>query len=188
MSVTHTTAHGNAGSLTHWARPGIKPTTSWFLNGFISAVPQQELLEFAFFEFLLLFLLLLYSQQVEVPGPGLEPSIQQWPEPLQWQCQILNPLSKARDQTHNFMVPSRICLHCATMGTPVNHVIHFAIMLFFSFRFPVPYLKLNMLLNILNLIQISFSLNFKCASTCTYTCVSLAIHGNLLSFPVGAYV
>ena len=25
-----------------------------------------------------------------------------------WQCRILNPLSKARDQTHNLMVPSRI--------------------------------------------------------------------------------
>ena len=26
-----------------------------------------------------------------------------------WQCRIVNPLSKARDQTCNFMVPSRIC-------------------------------------------------------------------------------
>ena len=26
-----------------------------------------------------------------------------------WQCQILNPLSKARDQTCNLMVPSHIC-------------------------------------------------------------------------------
>ena len=29
-----TTAHGNVISLTHWARPGIKPATSWFLVGF----------------------------------------------------------------------------------------------------------------------------------------------------------
>ena len=36
-----------------------------------------------------------------------------------WQCQILNPLSKARDQTRNLMVPGRICFCCATMGTPV---------------------------------------------------------------------
>ena len=36
------TAHGNAGSLTHWARPEIQPSTSWFLVGFISAEPQQE--------------------------------------------------------------------------------------------------------------------------------------------------
>ena len=31
-----TTAHGNAGSLTHWARPGIEPTSSWILVRFIS--------------------------------------------------------------------------------------------------------------------------------------------------------
>ena len=36
MSVTYTTAHGNASSLTHWARPGIEPTTSWLLVGFIN--------------------------------------------------------------------------------------------------------------------------------------------------------
>ena len=30
------TAHGNAGSLTHWARPGIEPATSWFLAGFVN--------------------------------------------------------------------------------------------------------------------------------------------------------
>ena len=37
------TAHGNAGSLTHWARPGIEPATSWFLVRFVSAVPHQEM-------------------------------------------------------------------------------------------------------------------------------------------------
>ena len=44
MSMTYTTAHGNTGSLTHWARPGIEPTSSWILVMFISAAPQQELL------------------------------------------------------------------------------------------------------------------------------------------------
>ena len=34
------------------------------------------------------------------------------------QCQILNPLSEARDQTHNLMVPSWICFCCATMEMP----------------------------------------------------------------------
>ena len=33
-SATYTTAHGNTGSLTHWARPGIQPATSWFLIRF----------------------------------------------------------------------------------------------------------------------------------------------------------
>ena len=35
-SATFTTAHSNAGSLTHWPRPGIEPATSWFLVGFIN--------------------------------------------------------------------------------------------------------------------------------------------------------
>lgn len=39
------------------------------------------------------------------------------PTPSSWQHQILNPLNKARDQTHNLMVPSQICFHCTIMGT-----------------------------------------------------------------------
>ena len=34
-----------------------------------------------------------------------------------WQCQILNPPSKARDQTQNLMVPIWICFHCTVTGT-----------------------------------------------------------------------
>ena len=32
----YTTAHGNAGSLTHRVRPGIEPTSLWILVGFVS--------------------------------------------------------------------------------------------------------------------------------------------------------
>ena len=39
-------SHSNAGSLTH--RPGIKPATSWFLVGFVSAEPRWECLFFLF--------------------------------------------------------------------------------------------------------------------------------------------
>ena len=42
--VTYTRAHSNFGSLTHWARPGIEPASSWMLVRFISAEPQRELL------------------------------------------------------------------------------------------------------------------------------------------------
>ena len=42
-SVTYTTAHGNAGSLTHWIRPGMEPATSWFLVRSVFAAPQWEL-------------------------------------------------------------------------------------------------------------------------------------------------
>ena len=33
-SVTYTTAHANAGSLSHWARPGMETVSSWMLFGF----------------------------------------------------------------------------------------------------------------------------------------------------------
>ena len=35
-SATYTTAHGNARPLIHWARPGIKPVSSWILVGFVN--------------------------------------------------------------------------------------------------------------------------------------------------------
>ena len=35
-SVNYTIAHGNTGSLTFWARPGIKPTSSWILVRFVN--------------------------------------------------------------------------------------------------------------------------------------------------------
>ena len=43
-------SHSNARSLTHWARPGIEPTSSWFLVGFVSAAPQWELPEHCYLE------------------------------------------------------------------------------------------------------------------------------------------
>ena len=41
--ATYTTAHSNAGSLTHLARPGIKPASSWILVRFLSTEPWWEL-------------------------------------------------------------------------------------------------------------------------------------------------
>ena len=38
--------------------------------------------------------------------------------PISQQCQILNPLSEARDRTCILMDTSWICFHWATMGTP----------------------------------------------------------------------
>ena len=43
-SPTYTTAHGNAGSLTHWVGPGIKSVSSWILVKFITAESQRGLL------------------------------------------------------------------------------------------------------------------------------------------------
>ena len=42
-SMTSTTAQGNVGYFTHWARPGIKRTPLWILVRFLSTEPQQVL-------------------------------------------------------------------------------------------------------------------------------------------------
>ena len=47
-TVSYTTAHNNSRSLTHWTRPWIEPANSWFLVGFVSAVPWWELCEILF--------------------------------------------------------------------------------------------------------------------------------------------
>ena len=44
LQPTYTTAHSNAGSLTHWMRPGIEPASSWILIKCISTEPRRELL------------------------------------------------------------------------------------------------------------------------------------------------
>ena len=46
LSATYTTAHGNAGSLTHRVRPGIEPTTSWILVWFITTELPWKLRSF----------------------------------------------------------------------------------------------------------------------------------------------
>jgi len=51
-------SHSNTRSLTHWAKPRIKPASSWMLVRVISAKPRQELLFlFLFVCFLLSFFL-----------------------------------------------------------------------------------------------------------------------------------
>ena len=65
-SVTYTTAHGNARSLTPWARPVIKPSTSWFLVGFVSAAPRREVLQRVTFETGLFALSLMHLRSTQV--------------------------------------------------------------------------------------------------------------------------
>ena len=47
--MAYTRAHGNARSLTHWARPGIKPVSTRILVGFVTTEPQWELLQLFFY-------------------------------------------------------------------------------------------------------------------------------------------
>ena len=74
-----------------------------------------------------------HPQHMEVPRLGVKPELQlpvyatatatQDPSRIcelhhsSRQCQILNPLSEARDRTHILTDTSRICFHCGTMGS-----------------------------------------------------------------------
>ena len=61
---------------------------------------------------------------MDVPRLGVELELQLLAYTLwdlhhsSWQRRTLNPLSVARDQICNLVVPSWICFHCAMMGTP----------------------------------------------------------------------
>ena len=48
-SSTYTTAHSNAGSLTHWAGPGIEPTSSWMIVWLVTVEPHWKLPQESFF-------------------------------------------------------------------------------------------------------------------------------------------
>ena len=88
--MTYTRAHGYTVSLTHWARPGIKPVSLWMLARLVSADSQQELQSF--------FFLGPHPQHWEIPGPAMKL------EPQQWQSQILNPLDHQGTPTEVFLI------------------------------------------------------------------------------------
>ena len=48
-SATYTTAHSNAGSLTHWAGPGIEPASSWTLCQILNLLNHNGNSAFFFF-------------------------------------------------------------------------------------------------------------------------------------------
>ena len=62
------------------------------LNVFLQTFVLLEVLVCLFF-FFFFFWPCLQHQHGEVPGPGIKLAPQRRPEPQQWQCQILNPLS-----------------------------------------------------------------------------------------------
>ena len=59
-------AHGNTGSLTHRARPGIEPVSSWILVRFVTTEPQWKLFFFFIFIFKNFFIFPLYSKGVRL--------------------------------------------------------------------------------------------------------------------------
>ena len=105
--MSYTTAHSNVGSLTHWARPGIKLISPWILVGFITCWATMGTplsVSFLFLSFFLTMLLARGSSQARN-----EPVPQEWPKLLQWQFGILNcttgallPLSKSHPISKSF--------------------------------------------------------------------------------------
>ena len=98
----------------------------------------DECYSFSFFFFFLLFRVtpVAYMEvprlrvQLELPLPAYTTAIAT-PDPScicdlhhsSWQCQILNPLSKARDRTCTLMNTSRIHFRCTTTGTPFFYLL-----------------------------------------------------------------
>ena len=98
MSATYNTAHGNAGSPTHWVRPGIEPPSSWIPVGLVPLCHNgNSLAHFCFEMFVSLllgvFIYLFFFLQPklwhkEVPSLGVESKLQLGPMPQSWQSWI----------------------------------------------------------------------------------------------------
>ena len=69
-SATHTIAQRNSGSLTHLARPGTKPASSWILVGFINHWATMGTPIFFFFN-----IILLLHQTLQFPSPQGSPAM-----------------------------------------------------------------------------------------------------------------
>ena len=117
-------SHSDAGSLTHWAKPGINLCPHRDNTGSLT-------LGHTFF---FLIFLELHPWHMEVPRLGVKSELHLpayttatiMPD-LNHVCdlhhssqqyRLLNPLSKARDQTHILMDTRQVCYRWATMGTP----------------------------------------------------------------------
>ena len=110
-SVTYTTGHSNAGSLTHWARAGIEPETSWFQLDSLTTAPRRELHNWFYFIFNS------YTCGIwRFPGQGSDPS---------QSCGnngSFHPLLWTGDWTSTSIATQatvvRVLNHCATAATP----------------------------------------------------------------------
>ena len=116
----------NVGSLTHCATREHQKTftfgTCWVYKPIFSIICFMKAkyrwgVSFLFFFFKNVFWLC--PCHVQVPGPGIKHLPQQWPELLQWQYQILNPLHHQGNSTNSFIeINSHIikltCVKCVT--------------------------------------------------------------------------
>ena len=74
-----------------------------------------------YLHFYFLFFILPCPWHVEVPVPGIEPTPQQPPEPLQWQRWILNPLHHERTLTYTFDLTSWLTLSICVLFNWLYH-------------------------------------------------------------------
>ena len=135
MSVTYTTAQGNAGSVTHWVRPGIEPATSWNYDSIHDTNSEANVGAGSLLTVVFLFCFLgPHLWHMEVPRLGVRSGLQlptyataiaMWD--LSQVCdlhhnsqqhQIFNSLSEAREWTWILMDPSCVLYWWATTGTP----------------------------------------------------------------------
>ena len=73
MSAAYTTAHGDDGRLTHWARPGIEPVYSWMLVRFVNhwAPHISDVIWYLPFSFWLTSLSMRISSCIHVAANGI---------------------------------------------------------------------------------------------------------------------
>ena len=104
-SAAYTTAHSNIRSLIHWARPGIKPSTSWFIVGFVSTAPRWERRTFLFLVHIAKWLISRKSRQT-VLSPLLSYIIQL---ESKWLCAFSSLINSIRTGIFNiFIVPNQL--------------------------------------------------------------------------------
>ena len=119
MSATYTTAHNNARSLTHWARPGTEPTFLWILVGFITTVPQWEIPEFNF----LFFMAVPMAYGTSQARDWIRATAATYAAAVAM-LDPFNALQRAGDQTYassaTWAAAVRFLTHCATAGTPAS--------------------------------------------------------------------
>ena len=88
MSATYTTGHSNVGFLTHWARPGIEPTTSLFLVGSVNHCTTTGTPINTFFYLFFFFFLGLFRAAHAAPFPRL--GVQSELQPQQCGTQVVS--------------------------------------------------------------------------------------------------
>ena len=94
VSVTYITAHGN--TLTHWARLGIEPVSSWPLVGFVTTEPCQEF----------------HFSDILMPHIGWPPTNLLTPQPVT-SCLLKITIKRRRERRKNsslFLFPKLIIL------------------------------------------------------------------------------